>query len=407
MHSSPPLFLLAAGGTGGHVFPAEALTRELLGRGAAVNFVTDTRGSHFSQDITVPMHHVQASSLGKGVIRKAFSLIIMGVGILQATRLLRKLKPAAVIGFGGYPSVPLLYAASRAGIPIILHEQNAVMGRANRTMMPMAKLLATSFPHVTGVPSNTKAKIVQTGNPVRPTFSSVRATPYPTITDDSPIRILVMGGSLGASIFSSVVPKALALLPAHIKNRILIAQQCRAEDIEDARAAFAGAGILAEVSPFFKDVPDRMAEAHLIIGRSGGGAVAELTAVGRPSILVPFPHGHAGEQRANAEAIAQAGGAWIIPQDTFTPEALAVRLEALITLPSNLAKAATAARAWGTVTAADALADSIYDITGIPTPKSLAGWTANPDVSGQENTLALSTREFYSEHSSNDGDSPT
>jgi len=396
MRDSQPLFLLAAGGTGGHVFPAEALTRELLGRGAKVALVTDTRGGRFSTDLAVPVHQVQACALGKGLFRKAFSLVKMGVGVLQAGLLLRKLKPAAVIGFGGYPSVPLLYAAARTGVPIILHEQNAVMGRANRTLLPMSKLLATSFPHVIGLPENHKARIVHTGNPVRPSFTAARATPYPALTEDSPIRLLVLGGSLGAKVFSYVVPKALGLLPEALRRRILIAQQCRAEDIEAARSAFAGAGIEAEVSTFFKDVPERMAAAHLIVGRSGGGAIAELTAIGRPSILVPFAHGHAGEQRTNAESVAQAGGAWIIPENAFTPEALAVRLEALLGLPANLVKAAAAARAWGTITAADNLADCLYEVVGLPTPKSQSGWKTNPDSSGKEDSLALSTREFYS-----------
>ena len=396
MRDVQPLFLMAAGGTGGHVFPAEALTRELLGRGAKVALVTDTRGGKFSTDIVVPVYQVNASPLGRGLFHKAFSLAKMGIGVIQAGLLLRKLKPAAVIGFGGYPSVPLLYAASRTGVPIIIHEQNAVMGRANRTIMPMAKLLATSFPQVIGLPENHKARIVHTGNPVRPAFTAARATPYPALNDDTPIRLLVLGGSLGAKIFSYVVPKALALLPDEMRRRILIAQQCRAEDIEAARAALAGAGIEADVSTFFKDVPERMAASHLVIGRSGGGAIAELTAIGRPSILVPFAHGHAGEQRTNAEAVAQAGGAWIIPENAFTPEALAVRLEALLNIPANLAKAAAAARAWGTVTAADNLADCVYEVIGMPTPKSQAGWKTNPDISGNENSLALSTREFYS-----------
>ncbi|MGE4351516.1 MAG: undecaprenyldiphospho-muramoylpentapeptide beta-N-acetylglucosaminyltransferase [Bdellovibrionales bacterium] len=397
MFNASPLFLLAAGGTGGHVFPAEALTRELLGRGAAVHFVTDARGGQFSHDIAVPVHRVQACALGKSLIGKAVSIVKMGVGTLQAARLIKKLKPAAVVGFGGYPSVPLLYAASRVGVPLILHEQNAVLGRANKVMLPMAKLLATSFPAVEGVAQGVSVKIVHTGNPVRPAFAAHRASPYPAFTEDGPIRLLVLGGSLGASIFGQVVPKALTLLPEPMRRRIVIAQQCRSDDLEDTKAAFAGAGILAEVAPFFTDVPERMAQAHLIIGRSGGGAIAELTAVGRPSILVPFPYGHAGEQKANAQAVAQAGGAWIIPQDSFTPEALAVRLEALLSLPSNLAKAAAAARAWGTISAADALADALYETVGLPTPKSLAGWASNPDSSGNENNLALSTREFYND----------
>lgn len=389
------MILLAAGGTGGHVFPAEALMRELLGRGARVAMVTDTRGGKFSKDLDVPVHRVRASTLGKGPVGKLLSILNMGVGVLQAGLLLKRSKASAVVGFGGYPSVPLLYAASRLGVPIILHEQNAVIGRANRVMLPMSKLMATSYPHVIGLPEGCRTRLVHTGNPVRPAFATYRATPYPSLSEDGPIRILVLGGSLGAQVFSAVIPKALALLPESVRRRILLAQQCRAEDIENARSALAAAGIVAEVQTFFKDVPERMAEAHLVISRSGGGAVAELTAIGRPSILVPFPHGHADEQKANAESVAQAGGAWIIPQDAFTPEALAVRLEALIHIPSNLTKAAAAARACGTISAADMLADCVYEVIGQPTPKSQAGWAENPDFSGQESSLALSTREFY------------
>jgi len=394
MRDSPPLILLAAGGTGGHVFPAEALSRELLGRGARVALVTDSRGGKFSDELAVPVYHVRASALGKGLITKAFSLVKMGIGVMQAALLLRKLRPAAVVGFGGYPSVPLLYAAARVGVPIVLHEQNAVMGRANRTLMPMAKLLATSFPHVEGLPPHTKAQMVHTGNPVRPAFATFRATPYPALEEDGAFRILVLGGSLGAHVFSKIVPKALGLLPKQIRSRLLVTQQCIASDLEDAQAAFAGAGIEAELAPFFKDVPERMAAAHLVIGRSGGGAIAELTAIGCPSILVPFPHGHAGEQMGNAEALAGAGGAWLIPEANFTSEALAVRLESLIEMPSLLAKTATAARGWGTISAADKLADCLYEIIGLPLPKNNPA-AHNPDQSGQESSLALSTREIF------------
>jgi len=207
--------------------------------------------------------------------------------------------------------------------------------------------------------------VIQTGNPVRPAFAALRATPCAPFTDDGPVRLLVVGGSLGANVFSRIVPRAIALLPPHIRTRLIIAQQCRAGDMENTHAAYAGSGIEAELSPFFRDLPERMAQAHLVIGRAGGGAIAELTAIGRPSILIPFPHGHAGEQMANAEALADAGGAWLIPEQTFTPEALAVRLEALLTLPGNLAKAAAAARSWGTVTAADSLADCVEAAIGL------------------------------------------
>jgi UDP-N-acetylglucosamine--N-acetylmuramyl-(pentapeptide) pyrophosphoryl-undecaprenol N-acetylglucosamine transferase len=364
------LIVLAAGGTGGHVFPAEALARELLGRGLRVVLMTDQRGSKFSDDLGIPVYRTRASSLGKGIVGKARSIMEMGIGVMQARRRLRKLHPAAVVGFGGYPSVPTLYAAAQMNIPIALHEQNAVMGRANRVMLSKAQLVATSFPHVAGLKNSSPVRLVQTGNPVRPTFASLRATPYTPITDDGPVRILVLGGSLGAKVFSQVVPQALQLMPEHLRRRIVLSQQCRKDDLEQARSLFAGAGIEAELSPFFNDVPERMAASHLVICRAGGSTIAELTAIGRPSILVPFPHGHAGEQTANAEAVAEAGGAWLIPEQAFTAEALAVRLESLMALPSTLTKTAAAARAWGTINAADNLANCVCDIIGLNGPKA-------------------------------------
>ncbi len=394
MSDSPPLFLLAAGGTGGHVFPAEALTRELLGRGARIALITDGRGARFSDELAVPVYRIKACPLGRNILSKIFSILKMGVGTLQAALLLRRLKPIAVVGFGGYPSVPLLFAAAHMNVPIILHEQNALLGRANRILLPMAKTLATSFPHVKNMPTSFKAQKVHTGNPVRPDFSAMRQAPYPTLKDDEPLRLLVLGGSLGAHIFSPVVPKALMLIPQALRRRLLVTQQCRSDDLEDTRAAFAAAGVEAELSPFFKDVPERMGRAHLVISRSGGGSVSELTAVGRPAIFVPFIGGHAQEQTANAQAIAQAGGAWLIPEEAFTPDALAVRLEALLTMPATMAKTAAAARAWGTISAADNLADCLYKTVGLPTPKSRIAWADNPDISGNEFTLALSTREL-------------
>ncbi len=359
-----PRIVLAAGGTGGHIFPAEALARELLGRGLKVDLLTDSRGARFSSDIPVPVHRTPASSLGKGLIGKLRSIIEMGLGVFRAGQILRKIRPAAVVGFGGYPSVPAIYAASRLGIPIILHEQNAVLGRANRVMMSKSAIVATSFPYVAGLTPPPNVRLVQTGNPVRPAFAALRGTPYVTFSEDGPMRVLVLGGSLGAKVFSLVVPKALALMPQQLRQRIIISQQCRTDDLADARAAFAGAGIDAELSTFFHDVPERMALAHLVIGRAGGSTLAELTAIGRPAILVPFPHGHAGEQTANAEALTEAGGGWLIPEKAFTPEALAVRLESLLGMPETLSRAATASRAWGTISAADNLANCVMSVIG-------------------------------------------
>ncbi len=359
MTEASPLVVLAAGGTGGHVFPAEALARELLGRGYRVALITDRRGSKFGDDLPISVYRVYASAMGTGLLRKVFSVLKMGLGVLQAWRRLRKLRPAVVVGFGGYPSVPALYAAARIGIPIVLHDQNAILGRANLALAGKARVLATSFPNVLNAKVSEKTRVVYTGNPVRSAFVAQRSKPYAPLRDDGPMNILVLGGSLGARVFSYVVPQALAALPDALRRRIVIAQQCRKEDIEAARAAYAAAGIDVELATFFYDVPERMAEAHLVICRAGGSTVAELTVVGRPSILVPFTGGHAGEQTANAEAVAAAGGAWIIPEASFTPEALAVRLESLMALPSSLTKTAAAARAQAKVSAADALADCV------------------------------------------------
>jgi UDP-N-acetylglucosamine--N-acetylmuramyl-(pentapeptide) pyrophosphoryl-undecaprenol N-acetylglucosamine transferase len=362
MTDSVPFVVLAAGGTGGHIFPAEALARELLGRGYRVVLMTDRRGSNFSGDLPVPVYRIRASSFGQGIFGKIRSVLKMGFGVLQARWHLGKLRPSAVVGFGGYPSVPTLYAAAQMNIPIILHEQNAILGRANRALMNKARVVATSFPQVAGLNSPASARLVYTGNPVRSAFIALRATPYSALSDDGPMKILVIGGSLGAGVFSSVVPQALALMPEQLRRRIVISQQCRKEDIETARSGFAAAGVDVELSPFFYDVPERMAEAHLVICRSGGSTIAELTVIGRPSILVPYPRGFAGEQTANAEAVAEAGGAWLIPEAAFTPESLAIRLESLMALPSSLTKTAAAARAWGKVTAVDNLADCVVSV---------------------------------------------
>ncbi|MGB4100499.1 MAG: undecaprenyldiphospho-muramoylpentapeptide beta-N-acetylglucosaminyltransferase [Alphaproteobacteria bacterium] len=365
-NSGAPLVVLAAGGTGGHIFPAEALARALLQRGLRVVLITDWRGDKFSDDLAVPVHRIHAHKWGRGLSGKIKGIALMGIGYVQAKLLLRRLKPAAVVGFGGYPSVPTVYAASGMEIPIVLHEQNAVLGRANRVLMAQAKLIATSFPQVAGLGGANMPGLVQTGNPVRPAFAELRSQAYPAVTPDGPLHLFVMGGSQGARVFSGVVPQALALLPEPLRRRIVIAQQCRAEDIEHARTGFAGAGVDAELATFFRDVPERLGRCHLAICRAGASTIAELTAIGRPAILVPYPFGHAQEQAANAEALAEAGGAWIIPQEAFTPEALAVRLEALLTLPASLEKTAEAARAWGTITAAENLASCVLDVIGTP-----------------------------------------
>jgi UDP-N-acetylglucosamine--N-acetylmuramyl-(pentapeptide) pyrophosphoryl-undecaprenol N-acetylglucosamine transferase len=362
IQSSP--VILAAGGTGGHMFPAEALARELLSRGQRVVLVTDRRGKAFGDALPeVEVHRIRASSFGSGIMGKIRGVVELTIGAFQARRLIARLKPSTVVGFGGYPSVPTVLLAQRARVPTILHEQNAVLGRANRLAAPGAVRIATSFASVSAVKPADAGKLVFTGNPVRPNVTSVRDLPYPALEDGGEVHLLVVGGSQGARIFSEIVPEALALLPETLKRRIRIAQQCRPEDIEAAKAAFAKAGIQrAELSTFFRDVPERLAGCHLAICRSGASTVAELAAVGRPALLVPYPYAMDDHQTANAQAVADAGGAWLMPQTAFTPRSLADRLTALLDLPATLTKAAEAAHARGATDAASRLADIVLGV---------------------------------------------
>jgi UDP-N-acetylglucosamine--N-acetylmuramyl-(pentapeptide) pyrophosphoryl-undecaprenol N-acetylglucosamine transferase len=360
--------MLAAGGTGGHMFPAEALARALLARGRSVTLVTDRRGHAFGESLAeVPVHRIRAASPGAGLIGKLKAAVEMALGLLEARALLRRLRPAAVVGFGGYPSVPTVYAAIQARVPSLLHEQNAVLGRANRMLIAGARRLAVAFTGVTRVSEADRAKIVRTGNPVRPAIAARRDAAYQAPETGAPIHLLVMGGSQGARVFSDIVPQALALLPAPIRARIHLSQQCRPEDLEAARAALSGLGLGGlTLESFFRDVPDRLAACHLAITRAGASTIAELTCVGRPAILVPYPHATDDHQTANARQLAEAGAAWLVPQPDFTAQALADRLSALLNDPATLRAAAESARDWGTAQAADALADAVLAMLATP-----------------------------------------
>jgi len=353
--------VLAAGGTGGHFFPAEALARELLARGRKVELVTDKRGHAFGDSLPeVPVHRIRAAAPGGNLIGKINAAWQMGLGLLAANALMRHLEPAAVVGFGGYPSVPTVYAAAQARVPVLLHEQNAVLGRANRMLIAAAKRLAVAFPEIAAVKDNHRAKIVRTGNPVRPAVAAKRDAAYAVPTSDGPIRILVMGGSQGARVFSEVIPAALGKLPEAMRARIHLAQQCRPEDLEAARAAYAGMGLGGlELESFFRDVPDRLAGCHLALTRAGASTIAELTCIGRPALLVPYPHAMDDHQTANATQLAAAGAAWLMPQTDFTADALAARLTELLGSPDALAKAARSAHDWGMADAAARLADAV------------------------------------------------
>lgn len=358
------LIVLAAGGTGGHMFPAEALAGELVGRGVAVALVTDKRGQAFDNRLPgVALHRIRAGRPGAGIASRVLAVCEIALGLLAARRILRTLAPAAAVGFGGYPSVPTMMAAARLGLPTVIHEQNARLGRANRWLTPRMKRIATSFAQVEGLAQTERARIVETGNPVRPAVVAESGRPYaPPVT--GPINLLIIGGSQGARILSAVIPAGLALLPAALKVRLRVTQQTRPEDADAVRRTYETNGIRAEIAIFFADVPARMAHAHLVISRAGASSVAELCVVGRPAILVPYRHAADDHQTANAEALAAAGAAWVMSEQSFTPPALAQRLETLFAQPDLLATAASSAQRHGQPDAARRLADLVIATAG-------------------------------------------
>jgi UDP-N-acetylglucosamine--N-acetylmuramyl-(pentapeptide) pyrophosphoryl-undecaprenol N-acetylglucosamine transferase len=358
-----PLVILAAGGTGGHMFPAEALAHALLARGFRVALLTDQRGEAFGDSLpSVEIHRIRASRLPRYALDRLRAVIEMGLGGLEARKLLRRLDPAVVVGFGGYPSIPTVFAASLAKIPIVLHEQNALLGRANRRLASRAQAVATSFAKVTHMPAT--ARTVLVGNPVRQGVLAVRDIPYAAPTADGPLSVLVTGGSQGARIFSEIVPPAVALLPPELRTRLKIVQQCRPEDLDTVTAEYRAADVDAELSTFFSDIPARLAACHLAITRSGASTVAELGVTGRPAILVPYPFATDDHQTTNAEAFAQGGGGWVISQRILTPKFLADRIVALAARPDSLARAAEAARREGRPNAAEQFAELVVSQIG-------------------------------------------
>ncbi|MEK9751655.1 MAG: undecaprenyldiphospho-muramoylpentapeptide beta-N-acetylglucosaminyltransferase [Rhodospirillaceae bacterium] len=355
------LVVLATGGTGGHVFPAEALASELAQRGCRLALFTDRRGGNYTGVLgDLDTYRIRAGGVaGKRFIALLQSGPELAIGLVQARSLLRRLNPSAVIGFGGYASVPTMLAACLGGLPTAIHEQNAVLGRANRLLAPWVARIATCFDQVSGIPANADPKVIKTGMPVRQAIIDVMDTAYPAIADDGEFRILVIGGSQGARVLSDVVPAAMALLPEALRRRMRIVQQCRPEDLDRAREVYVSAGIDAELANFFNDVPARLATAHLVIGRSGASTVAEVTAVGRPSILVPYHYATDDHQARNAHAVDAAGAGWVLPQTAFTPEALKNRIESLVGMPVVLERTAANAKALGRPLAAKALADLV------------------------------------------------
>jgi UDP-N-acetylglucosamine--N-acetylmuramyl-(pentapeptide) pyrophosphoryl-undecaprenol N-acetylglucosamine transferase len=362
--------LVAAGGTGGHLFPAEALAAALIGRGIPVHLATDRRaagfgGGTFADDA---VHVVASATLrGRNPLAATRTAAMLGLGLLQGWTLIGRLKPAAVIGFGGYPTIPPVMAATWRGVPTLIHDANAVIGRANRLLAPRVTAIATSFPDLFHNDPALAAKATLTGNPVRPMVVAAAATPYPAPTD--PLRLLIFGGSQGARIMADVVPAAIKLIAPELRARLAIVQQARAEDLDRVRSVYGNLTLPFEVAPFFSDLPVRIAASHLVIARSGASTVAELSAIGRPSILVPLPHALDQDQFANAGVLEKAGGAIRLAQDQFTPRRLADEIATIVAARQRLTAMAVAAQSLGRLDAADRLADLVLKVAVLDSKK--------------------------------------
>jgi UDP-N-acetylglucosamine--N-acetylmuramyl-(pentapeptide) pyrophosphoryl-undecaprenol N-acetylglucosamine transferase len=341
------------------------LAAALGARGVAVELATDTRAVGYGGKFPARAVHVIPSETlrGRSPFAYAKAGAIIGFGVVKAYGLLGRVRPAAVIGFGGYPSIPAVLAASLRGIPSVIHEQNGVMGRANRLLAPRVTAIATSFAGVLEAEPALGAKATRTGNPLRPAVIAAVA-PYALPGAHGPLHLITFGGSQGARIMADIVPPAIERLAASVRARLSVVQQARAEDIERVRAIYGRLGLAAEVAPFFVDLPVRIAAAHLVISRSGASTVAELAALGRPAVLVPLPHALDQDQLANAKVLAQAGGAVLLRQDAFTPERLAREIAALAADPARLAAMAAGSRSVGTPDAAERLADLVMKVAG-------------------------------------------
>jgi UDP-N-acetylglucosamine--N-acetylmuramyl-(pentapeptide) pyrophosphoryl-undecaprenol N-acetylglucosamine transferase len=363
-----PLVLLAAGGTGGHLFAAEALAEALGRRGIAVALATDHRAERYGKTFPARDIHIITSATvrGRNPLSLARTAAMLGIGTMQALRLLARIRPAAVVGFGGYPTIPPVLAATLRKIPTVIHEQNAVMGRANRFLASRVNAIATSFAGVLDREGELDAKATRTGNPVRPAVIAAAATPYAAPQAAGPVRLLVFGGSQGARIMADIVPVAIERLARDLQARLTVVQQAREEDLARVTDIYARAKVAAEVAPFFADLPARIASSHIVVARSGASTVAELAAIGRPAILVPLPHALDQDQSANAGVLERAGGALRLRQDDFTPDRLAGEISTLASTPQKLVAMAAAARSQGAIDAAERLADLVLRVAVTP-----------------------------------------
>lgn len=349
------LAVLAAGGTGGHMFPAQALAEKLIDRGWRVTLSTDARGARYAGGFppAVTVEEVQAATFARGgLLARASVPLRLGVGLAAAVHRFRRDRPAAVVGFGGYPSIPALAAATVLRLPRLIHEQNGVLGRVNARFAPRVGMVACgTWP--TALPEGVEG--VHTGNPVRAAVLARAGAPY-IPPGDYPMTLLVIGGSQGARILSDMVPAALARLPDALRAHLRIAHQARPEDLDRVTEAYAAAGLPAEVRPFFDDIPDRLANAQLVISRAGASSLADIAVIGRPAILIPYAAAAADHQSANARAPVEAGAAVVMPEADLAPETLSAEVEALLTAPDRALQMSLAALRAARADAADHLA---------------------------------------------------
>ncbi len=365
--SNRPLVVIAAGGTGGHMFPAQAFADEMKARGWATALVTDERGKKYAQNFQADFRQeVEAATFGSKAPHKLLGAALkLRKGTQEAARLFGEHKPALVAGFGGYPSYPSLSAARTQKIPIIIHEQNSVLGRVNRLFAGSARYVACGFDRLDRLPQAASANKRVVGNPVRAPILAVRDKPYPQPTDDGSLHILVTGGSQGARLFGEVIPAAIAGLPEEIRRRLSVVQQAREEQLDAVRAAYAEAGVRARVESFFSDMQDQLAAAQLVIARAGASTVTELAVAGRPSILVPLAIAMDDHQTANAEGMVAAGAADVVSEQKFAPVALTSLLKERLTNTAVLTARARAAYSLGRPDAARKLADLAEDAAAV------------------------------------------
>jgi UDP-N-acetylglucosamine--N-acetylmuramyl-(pentapeptide) pyrophosphoryl-undecaprenol N-acetylglucosamine transferase len=356
--------MLSAGGTGGHLFPAQALGEELIRRGWEVDLITDTRGNVFGAEFPArKIYKVPAATFqGRSPIEATKTLGTLGNGFQASYRIMGEVPPKAIIGFGGYPTLAPVLAAIGRGIPSAIHEQNSVMGQANRFLAPMVKAIACSFENTAYLEGKLLAKARLTGTPLRKAVHEFANVPYRPPSSQAQVNLLVFGGSQGAKYFSDITPQALQMLPAQMRDRLFVMQQCREEDIDRVFEAYEAAGIAAELATFFEDLPYRISNSHLILARSGATTVAELCALGRPAILVPLPHAKDNDQLENARRLEAKGGAWCLPQTELTAETLATSVQQLFDDPTALVKTATSAHALANYLAVENLAELMEEL---------------------------------------------